>query len=278
MLDQYGGLAESSLRGYIYDELMTRWHLLDDLPIMLNREHHTISFETYQLGIFSISAESDMDGDGLGDYEELDHYYTELDIADTDGDGISDGDEAWFTYSDPKDPMKIEADDQHGIGDDLEQGQGYYIAGRIISGDVESPVSNCIYVEIGDINEKPDAPTIDGPPSGKTGTSYDYTFTSSDPNNDNVSYYIKWGDGSTPTWTTYQTSGTPYTKNHTWSSQGTYTIEAKSKDTYGAESDWSELTVSMPKIKSTNVILEFLQKLIKFFPNLEPLLLTTINN
>jgi hypothetical protein len=254
LLDQYDGLAESSLKGYRYDEIMSKWRLLDDLPIKLNREHHSISFETNQLGLFSISAETDIDGDDLGDYEELENYYTDLTLADTDGDGISDGDEAWFTYSDPKDPMKTEADDQHGIGDDLEQDQGYYIAGRIISGDLQSPISNCIYIEIGDVNEKPNAPIIDGPPSGKAKTPYDYTFTSTDPDSDDVSYYIKWGDESTTTWTTYQTSGTPYTESYTWDSQGTYTIEAKAKDTHGAESDWTELSVSMPKNKAINTI------------------------
>jgi PKD repeat protein len=99
-------------------------------------------------------------------------------------------------------------------------------------------------------NHPPNPLDITGPPSGKAGTSYTYTFTSTDPDGDDVSYYIKWGDEDVTDWTTPQSSGSPgYSESHTWSTQGSYTIEAKAKDTYGAESDWATLSVSMPKNK-----------------------------
>jgi len=117
-------------------------------------------------------------------------------------------------------------------------------------------------------NNPPDSPTIDGPNSGTTGTPYTFTFASTDSDGDDVSYYIKWGDGTTP-WTTYQTSGSPgYSESHTWSEQGAYTIEAKAKDTFGAESDWTELSVSMPRSRllSNTLFYQFLQNHPHMFP------------
>ncbi|MCK5636652.1 MAG: PKD domain-containing protein, partial [Thermoplasmatales archaeon] len=119
-------------------------------------------------------------------------------------------------------------------------------------------------------NEPPNTPTIDGPTSGKAGTSYPYTFTSTDPDGDQVSYYIKWDDGSITDWTAFQASGPPgYSESHKWDEQGTYTIEAKAKDTYGVESDWATLEVTMPRNRAiTSPFLNFLQN----HPNLFPIL------
>jgi hypothetical protein len=93
---------------------------------------------------------------------------------------------------------------------------------------------------VGVANNPPNAPEIEGQTSGKTGTSYVYEFTSSDPDGDQVSYYIKWGDGHTTDWTSYQSSGTSYSESHTWDAEGEYTIEAKTRDIYGSESDWGD--------------------------------------
>ncbi|MEE9572719.1 MAG: hypothetical protein V3W20_06725, partial [Candidatus Neomarinimicrobiota bacterium] len=65
-------------------------------------------------------------------------------------------------------------------------------------------------------NVAPSVPLISGPSTGQAETAYDFTFTSEDPNGDDVSYYIKWDDGDTTPWTTLQASGTPYAKSHTW--------------------------------------------------------------
>ncbi|MCK5613980.1 hypothetical protein KAR91_69600, partial [Candidatus Pacearchaeota archaeon] len=94
-------------------------------------------------------------------------------------------------------------------------------------------------------DQPPSDPTISGEQNGNVGTSYEYTFTSTDPEGGTVSYYIKWGDGDITDWTTPQASGTPYKESHTWSESGTYTIEAKARDTQGAESNWGTLTVEI---------------------------------
>jgi len=101
-----------------------------------------------------------------------------------------------------------------------------------------------LIVEI--VNNPPTASVINGPTNGDVGTSYSYTFTSTDPDGDQVSYYVDWGDGTTPVWSSFQASGATYSASHTWTSTGTYIIQAKAKDTFGEESDWSDpLTVEI---------------------------------
>ena len=112
------------------------------------------------------------------------------------------------------------------------------------------------------INNPPDKPTITGKENGKAGDPYTYIFASTDSDGDDVSYYIKWGDGDITDWTTFQPSGPPgYSESHIWSAQKKYNIEAKAKDTDDAESDWSTLEVSMPKIKRYTTIIQFFRNI-----------------
>ena len=110
-------------------------------------------------------------------------------------------------------------------------------------------------------NHPPNAPTIDGPTCGKPGVEYEYTFVSTDPDGDEVKYYIDWcstGDGFETDW---HASGEEIILPHTWP-KGTFTISAKAIDIYGAESDWGTLTVTMPrdKILHHSLLLRFLDE------------------
>jgi len=89
-------------------------------------------------------------------------------------------------------------------------------------------------------NDPPAAPTIDGPTSGAVSVSYEFTFVSTDPDGDDVYYYIDWDDGNVEDWIGPYTSGAVVTVSHSWSSEDTYSILAKAKDEHGAESDWSD--------------------------------------
>jgi hypothetical protein len=131
-------------------------------------------------------------------------------------------------------------------------------------GNIDStPASDTITIDV-----EPDDPTITGTTDGKAGTSYSYDFVSNDPDGDTVSYYIKWGDGDETTWTSFVPSGSPgYSESHSWTTQGTYTIEAKTKDIYGMESDWSTMVVTMPKSKNYNYHFSFINWIIELFPN-----------
>jgi len=121
--------------------------------------------------------------------------------------------------------------------------------------DFSSPITVVIALE----NQPPDAPIIDGPTTGKRGVEYEYTLNTTDPDTNNVKYYIDWGDGKT-TWTDYYPSGTEIIIKHTWNSIGSYTIRTKAQDTFGEESEWNTLKVIIPKTQiSWFFILERLQ-------------------
>jgi hypothetical protein len=122
-------------------------------------------------------------------------------------------------------------------------------------------------------NQPPSPPNIYGQSSGEAGISYDYTFISTDPDDDDVSYYIKWGDNDITDWTDFQESDTEYLESHIWSEEGTYTIEAKAKDVYGAESSWKTLEIEMPiKYAYSKPFFVFLRN----HPNLFPLIRTLL--
>jgi CubicO group peptidase (beta-lactamase class C family) len=119
-------------------------------------------------------------------------------------------------------------------------------------------------------NLPPDIPIIIGPSSGKTRKSYDYVFDTTDPDDQNVSYYVDWGDNSITNWTEFVTSGTGIILTHKWKKQGTYIIKAKAKDIYDSESDWSEFEVTIPRnIANHNYPYIWM---LERFPNITPLI------
>jgi hypothetical protein len=120
-------------------------------------------------------------------------------------------------------------------------------------------------------NSPPTPPVISGPASGKVGIPLNYSFTSTDPEGEQIKYLIDWDDGSTPTLSPFQDSGASFSTIHTWDTQGTYIIKSKAQDASGAESDWGELQVTMPKNKIM-VQSPFFYRLFERFPILSRLL------
>ena len=103
-------------------------------------------------------------------------------------------------------------------------------------------------------NLPPDAPEIDGETTGAAGEEYEYTFVATDPEEDDISYFVDWGDDTTTGWTDFVASGEEVALTHTWDEQGTYTIRAKAKDTFDAESEWGILEVTIaPEIPELEV-------------------------
>ena len=118
-------------------------------------------------------------------------------------------------------------------------------------------------------NQPPSAPDIDGRTRGKVGVSYEFTFATTDPDGDNVSYYVDWDDGTSYGWTDYIESGFDVKIAHTWTKKGIYLIRCKANDTHGAESDWAyrEFIVGT-KTVTHNLICGLFER----FPNLFPIL------
>ena len=107
-------------------------------------------------------------------------------------------------------------------------------------------------------NNPPDKPIITGKSSGRPDKVNQYMFVSTDPEVNDVYYWTDWGDNTTTGWIGPCYSGSEVSMYHIWSEKGDYTIKAKAKDKYGAESDWATLKVTMPKIKKISINL-FLQ-------------------
>jgi len=121
------------------------------------------------------------------------------------------------------------------------------------------------------INPPPTPPMITGALKGAAGIAHNYHFTSTDPDGDNVYYFIDWGDGNNSGWLGPYASGQEINDSHTWSKQGTYTLKAKAKDNLGAESDWTTLIIIMP-LSYKPPHFRFFNWLFERFPNAFPLL------
>jgi len=118
-------------------------------------------------------------------------------------------------------------------------------------------------------NEGPDNPTIK-----KTGP-HEFTFTSTDPEGDNITYCIDWGDGEYEDyeWIGPYKSGEKAVASHTWEKGGFYTIYVRSYDIHNAKCPtWGELVVFVRKNKIVNrPFLQFLQQYLNIFPILQKL-------
>jgi len=95
-------------------------------------------------------------------------------------------------------------------------------------------------------NNPPETPDIDGLNKGKPGIEYEYLIVTIDSNNDDVYYFIEWGDGEIKEWFGPFPSGEEIKVNHTWSEKGTYIVKVKAKDTLNAESSWGTIEIKMP--------------------------------
>ena len=123
---------------------------------------------------------------------------------------------------------------------------GNYTVSLTVTDDNDTVSSDTTWALILEEDEPPHKPTITGPSQGNYGESHDYSFMSNDPENHDVFYYIDWGDNTNTGWIGPYDSGEEVVKSHTWNEQGDYTISAKAKDEFGAESEWSYLEVTMP--------------------------------
>jgi PKD domain/Thrombospondin type 3 repeat len=101
------------------------------------------------------------------------------------------------------------------------------------------------------VNNPPNQPTIIGPSSGKTWVEYNYTFKTTDPDEDQIYYFIYWGDNSTELYLGPYNSGYEINEKHSWVTEGRFTIRVKARDTKNAES----IYVSLPVLISKNIFI-----------------------
>lgn len=135
---------------------------------------------------------------------------------------------------------------------------------------MESPWSDSLLVTVQNIDpNKPSTPQ--GPTEGKIESSYDYSTSSTDPDDHRIRYGWDWdGNQQVDEWTNYYDSGQEVITSHVWYEEGTYQIRVKAEDEYGAMSDWSEpLSVVMPKSKylfDSPLLHIFIKSLVEKYP------------
>ncbi len=125
---------------------------------------------------------------------------------------------------------------------------------------------------IQETNNKPVLPTINGTNSGIVWKDYVYIFTSTDPEENDLLYYIDWGDGKKEDWIGPYTSGEQISLTHIWTKNTNSEIKVKTKDPYGEESDLATLKINMPKTYNFNYNFNLLNRFIERFLSAFPLL------
>lgn len=146
---------------------------------------------------------------------------------------------------------------------------GNYTVSLTVTDNEGNSSTDITWAWIQETNNPPNKPTIIGSERGKADNYYEYTFSAIDPEGNIVYYIVEWGDGMSSGWKGPYKSGEQMNLSHSWDEEGSYDIRAKARDVYGSESDWSALSVSMPKSKPYNPFWQLLERLTKRFPFLE---------
>ena len=124
----------------------------------------------------------------------------------------------------------------------------------------------CLSIPYNWANQPPSAPIVKGPKIGRARVEYEWTFFSTDPEEDNITYYIDFGDqcGGAEYYGPYP-SGEELVLAHTYPYQSTFIINALAIDNFGAQSNWTYYEVTMPRSKAivNSLFLWFLD----LFPN-----------
>lgn len=119
-------------------------------------------------------------------------------------------------------------------------------------------------------NHRPEAPTITGPTSVKVGIGYTWSFNSTDPDGDNLTYYVDWSDvcGGAE-WHGPYPSGVAIEMDHTYLVKNILIINSLAVDENGAESNMTYFEVNITKSVSLGGMF---MRLLQRFPNLFPML------
>ena len=102
-------------------------------------------------------------------------------------------------------------------------------------------------------NNPPESPMINGPVGGKVGYEYEFFFSAVDPEGDNVSFYVEWGDGTNDGWSDYVESGLDKMYSHIWFKPNDYFIRCKAKDIYGKEIEIEVIDFIRDEVKFTSI-------------------------
>ena len=96
---------------------------------------------------------------------------------------------------------------------------------------------------IGQLNNPPTAPVVDGVTSGDKDTEYTYTAVSTDLDGDNISYFFDWDDDTENTKTDFFGNNTIVDASHMWTSAGVYMLKVSAEDENNAISGITKMMV-----------------------------------
>lgn len=152
---------------------------------------------------------------------------------------------------------------------------GIYLAALTVTDNASNIGTDTAWVFINTVNHPPKMPWLLGRRNGENGTVYRYTFWATDPDGDDLYYYLNWGDtywdGGAVGWIGPYKSGEKVTLEKNWTEKGNYTIRVKASDRYDAKSSWATLKVTMP-VTSDLPVRWFLEQLLERFPHAFPIL------
>jgi len=105
----------------------------------------------------------------------------------------------------------------------------------------QSNFSNPLTVAVTGSNDPPETPSKpSGPDTGEIDTSYTYSTSTIDPDDDILKYGWDWnGDGFIDEWSNLVDSGSVDTRFHSWSTPGTYYVQVLAEDEHGGQSAFS---------------------------------------
>jgi len=122
---------------------------------------------------------------------------------------------------------------------------GIYLVGLLVTDDDGAEDCYMTKIVIRHPNRPPTDPIVNYSISPNiTNTKYIFTVMSTDPDGDNISYIVDWGDGSYDE-TDYLPDGTTATLNHTWSLSSKYIINISAVDENNASSGITALKVKI---------------------------------
>ncbi len=121
----------------------------------------------------------------------------------------------------------------------------------------------------------PNTPKINGSTNPEPEVEYEYTFVTTDPNSDDVFYYISWGDGTYNEWIGPFASGKEVTRSHTWTDKKNCVIIAQAKDTNGLVGCWGTLPIFMPRnrVIFSSLVIRFFD----MFPTFKKIIFILLN-
>jgi len=148
----------------------------------------------------------------------------------------------------------------------INENEEYNIAENTLYLDSSHP--SCIILPRYNDNYAPSKPKITGPIKCEPLLQYNFTFKSTDPEGEDIYFYIDWGDGINTGWIGPYASDTELTLNHSWDIKKKFEIKARAKDVNGDVSEWSYHIINQPRAKNTNysVFLKLLEQFQKAFP------------